>query len=70
MQASSTGRRETVPFSSGPEASSTPMTAITMPTQVTGAGDSPSRTPRMTGTRTPREAIGATTPMVPVLNAA
>ena len=41
------------------------MIATSMPTHAHGEGASPLATPRMTGTTTPRAAIGATTPMVP-----
>ena len=64
--ASTTGRGDTSPLSSGPEARVTPMTATRMPTQVHGPGSSPVATPSSTGTATPSAAIGATTPIVPV----
>ena len=45
------------------------MTATSIPTQAQAEGVSPLATPRTTGTTTPREAIGATTPIVPAASA-
>ena len=64
--ASTTGRTDTPPLSSGPHASVTPTTATSMPTQAHDDGASPLATPSRTGTTTPSAAMGATTPMVPV----
>ena len=63
--ASTTGRGDTSPLSSGPDARVTPMMATSMPTHAHGEGASPVATPSTTGTMTPSEAIGATTPIVP-----
>ena len=63
--ASTTGRGETSPLSSGPDARVTPVMATSIPTQAQGEGASPVATPSTTGTTTPRAAMGATTPIVP-----
>ena len=69
-QASSTGRRETAPVSSGPEARAAPATATAMPAHTTGPGRSPPATPSRIGTTAPSAAIGETTPIVPDASAA
>ncbi len=65
-----TGRGETSPLSSGPDARVTPTIATSIPIHAHGDGVSPVATPRTTGTTTPRAAIGATTPIVPADSAA
>jgi hypothetical protein len=68
-RAKRTGRGDTAPLNSGPDASRIPTTATAMPTHAHRPGESPVATPRTIGTMTPIEAIGATTPMAPSASA-
>jgi len=68
--ASRSGRAPARPDSSGPLASTTPVTATAIPTSARTPGRSPRPSPTTTGTTTPSAAIGDTTPMVPAASAA
>ena len=68
--ASSNGRGDTPPDSSGPLAAITPTIAVRIPIHWIGVGCSPRNSPYDNGTTTPRAAIGEITPIVPEASAA